>query len=624
MNCAPCQPPSCRPLNFCPPENFGGLFPSLVGPQGPPGGPGTFVETFTALRLLDASTFTEGYIAYVGGYGSVGDGGGGNFQYNSTSTATDNDGTILEPANSIGRWYRIYSGALSWKWFGAQGNGIHPDAANIQAAIDAAFVIGARTYGPAGTYLTDTTLIFKNGVSVSGDGKESSLTKGTIIKYTGASDAVQVNNPINSSTAANITVSDLTIWCTVKTAGKAAFADTGSTFIHFYRVLFYGNDHGLIMDQTEISRCVNCEFNLAAAATAGVWLVNGGRVPGTNNKWFTNGNDFIGCQFNGPATTGIGIIDDGGDGRDIIDCNFNALDKHYRVTEAYAVRFSNRCEVPKTCSVELAATNYAGAATSQSTTISIESCYFSTNSATPIYFVRLANGALTDLAAKNNHFNNAPTGTGAFWVGAQYRIVTVGTTDFTLIGAASNTVGLVFVATGAGAGTGTAVHLEGFYNLTTTSATKFRGSNNIQVGNGFPVPMPNANNDGTGYGIIYNAADYTAGAGSWTVAAGDVTQMRYSMNGDLMTVFFQLVTTSVSVADPRLSFKIPQGKTAKGISWNSVLVNNNGGFTLQVGHAETADGGTTIDFYNDYTAGTNWAVSANGTAIKGQLTFEVV
>jgi hypothetical protein len=38
----------------------------------------------------------------------------------------------------------------------------------------------------------------------------------------------------------------------------------------------------------------------------------------------------------------------------------------------------------------------------------------------------------------------------------EYRILTVGTTDFTLVGAASNTVGELFTATGAGTGTGTA------------------------------------------------------------------------------------------------------------------------------------------------------------------------
>ncbi|MBV5322724.1 MAG: hypothetical protein JZU60_02680 [Ilumatobacteraceae bacterium] len=45
---------------------------------------------------------------------------------------------------------------------------------------------------------------------------------------------------------------------------------------------------------------------------------------------------------------------------------------------------------------------------------------------------------------------------GDFIVGAVYTIVTVGTTDFMLIGAPANTVGVLFTATGAGAGTGTA------------------------------------------------------------------------------------------------------------------------------------------------------------------------
>jgi hypothetical protein len=45
---------------------------------------------------------------------------------------------------------------------------------------------------------------------------------------------------------------------------------------------------------------------------------------------------------------------------------------------------------------------------------------------------------------------------GSFATSTIYRILSVGTTDFTLIGAATNTVGVIFTATGAGAGTGTA------------------------------------------------------------------------------------------------------------------------------------------------------------------------
>ena len=49
-----------------------------------------------------------------------------------------------------------------------------------------------------------------------------------------------------------------------------------------------------------------------------------------------------------------------------------------------------------------------------------------------------------------------PVVAGDFQVDYTYIITTVGTTDFILIGAASNTVGVIFVATGAGIGTGVA------------------------------------------------------------------------------------------------------------------------------------------------------------------------
>ena len=49
---------------------------------------------------------------------------------------------------------------------------------------------------------------------------------------------------------------------------------------------------------------------------------------------------------------------------------------------------------------------------------------------------------------------------GAFIVTATYIIQSIGTTDFTLIGAASNTIGLSFVATGVGVGTGKAYRVN--------------------------------------------------------------------------------------------------------------------------------------------------------------------
>jgi len=83
---------------------------------------------------------------------------------------------------------------------------------------------------------------------------------------------------------------------------------------------------------------------------------------------------------------------------------------------------------------------------------------------------------------------------GAFNVGTSYTIATIGTTDFTLIGASANTVGVTFTATGVGTGTGTA----------TPNGT------NSNTGIGY----------NTGRGIIYGANNTIIGANVTGLAAG--------------------------------------------------------------------------------------------------------
>jgi hypothetical protein len=54
---------------------------------------------------------------------------------------------------------------------------------------------------------------------------------------------------------------------------------------------------------------------------------------------------------------------------------------------------------------------------------------------------------------------------GNFAIGQTYTIETIGTTNFTLIGASANTIGLTFVATGQGTGTGTAIAVNAISGL---------------------------------------------------------------------------------------------------------------------------------------------------------------
>jgi hypothetical protein len=66
----------------------------------------------------------------------------------------------------------------------------------------------------------------------------------------------------------------------------------------------------------------------------------------------------------------------------------------------------------------------------------------------------------------------------AIEVQGQYQIATVGTTDFTLVGAANNNIGTTFTSTGTATGTGTAIALGQF-----TVASTYSGSNVNLTGN---------------------------------------------------------------------------------------------------------------------------------------------
>jgi len=72
---------------------------------------------------------------------------------------------------------------------------------------------------------------------------------------------------------------------------------------------------------------------------------------------------------------------------------------------------------------------------------------------------------------------------GNFVVGRKYTVLTVGTTNFTLIGASASTVGIAFIATGIGTGTGT---VSTFYNSAASLDIGIRGdstTSNLAVRN---------------------------------------------------------------------------------------------------------------------------------------------
>jgi len=116
---------------------------------------GVTVETWDDLMLIESDT--DFSICTMLGFNEPGDGGGGVWYWDSTSTATVNIGTVVKPTATVGagRWLRIFDGAqLNVKWFGARGDGTTDDTDAINLAIDAAFRPASST-----VYFTNTLLI---------------------------------------------------------------------------------------------------------------------------------------------------------------------------------------------------------------------------------------------------------------------------------------------------------------------------------------------------------------------------------------------------------------------------------------------------------------------------------
>lgn len=299
---------------------------------------------------------------------------------------------VSGPASSVGVVYP--------QWWGAIADGATDNSTAIQNAINFAATGGKRLYFPAGIYSFATTLVFKNTVTYEGAARQTAPTLGTVLKYTGASDAIQVNNPINSSTPAFYTIQDLAISCTTRTAGKAAFADVGSTFASFVRVVFGGNDYGLILDQSEVIDITACDFETGSTGTAGLWLVNGAaHTPGASG-YFTNRIHVSNCQFNGNA--GNGVMDDGGTEHYFDNNNINGLAIGMRMASVFALTIvGNEFEVATVTEIAFKTTMGNGGGAQPCSTVVIVGNAF--NLALSVPFITFDNNSCQNLTFSSNN-----------------------------------------------------------------------------------------------------------------------------------------------------------------------------------------------------------------------------
>jgi len=112
------------------------------------------VATIAALKTINPATLNTSitFSVDVLGYAAQGDGGGGTFYWDATSTEADDGGITILPTGyaGTGRWKRIVNDCVYVKWFGAKGDGVTDDS----NAIYRSFIYIATAQG---------TLFFNNG-----------------------------------------------------------------------------------------------------------------------------------------------------------------------------------------------------------------------------------------------------------------------------------------------------------------------------------------------------------------------------------------------------------------------------------------------------------------------------
>ncbi len=152
------------------------------------------VATIAALRLTTASRFKR---AHVLAYSAAGDGGGGTFVWDASSTVSDDGYDTITPTGlATGRWVRQRPDRLSARHAGLQGDGTTNDSTA------AARITGGQNqiFFPNGTYPVDGLTFATAGINLVGQSKT-----GTILQLRSAQSALL------SLSAADISVENLTL-----------------------------------------------------------------------------------------------------------------------------------------------------------------------------------------------------------------------------------------------------------------------------------------------------------------------------------------------------------------------------------------------------------------------------
>lgn len=121
--------------------------------------------------------------------------------------------------------------------------------------------------------------------------------------------------------------------------------------------------------------------------------------------------------------------------------------------------------------------------------------------------------------------------------------------------------------------------------------------------------------------VTYAAGTFTTDAGTWTVGSSDQTTLAYHLDGNKLTVSFDLRTTSVATSPTQLRIALPQSKIVARTMQNTIKAAD-AGAEISTAYAEVVPGETFIRIYKNLASGA-WSNATDTTRVTGQITFMV-
>jgi len=264
------------------------------------------------------------------GYHTAGDGGGGEFYWDSSQDkANHNGGTIIDPdvtfpsdwtnqtqvtnwftatGVTTGCWVRVFNDEVYAKWFGAKGDNSQDSTIALQQSIDLANANGYRLHINSGTYLfSNLTIPSGRGLIIEGAGQNK-----TILKHTGTAKGIE----LGADGIQRLVLQNLTIQPSANTTSLLAFDGDYSAYgFEFYNLeLNEGASGNNTVTMLKIGGGTTLSHQKHYFSGCGIKIFGGGigvHIDGVNvsSAGLSNDHRFWGIQIQSCAHDGLLLED---------------------------------------------------------------------------------------------------------------------------------------------------------------------------------------------------------------------------------------------------------------------------------------------------------------------------